>query len=537
MVRSPQSPDLIDGGGNNQKEKTALKKSVLLMVVLTGLTIGAVVGAQEQSSFDDVPEGHYAEDAIEWAVAQGVTVGIGNNRFGVGRTLTRYQAVTFLCRAFAPSACTTGTNRGSDTFEDVPKGHWADFSVGWAVVNGITRGISATEFGGDRSLLWEHALIFAYRATGITPENREYDPGVVQANNLGSLTKPEYDAVVWARAALGLYAGDSETTYLVHSLAKRDSFVLVLCRTIAPETCSGNTLSVTAIPTTTTTTTVPPTTTTTSPALECQGSTPDTRWITNAVVTKVCRDERTLLANGVLVNYRDARLVTQESESLRVWDFEKLMGLHLDENEEIWQKAVVDVYFSEDVSIVVDNEAIVRDTRGFLTGEGKWNIQTSVDELTEKRTTEARVRASKHNLEWPWRNGMALWVSCFEEERLHVSIWAGGQYVYGAGRGDSIRSEYRFTAGNWNLGVQEELWAESAGDEHLQVGEGGRYYENALHRAKRLQAYDRGDYLVRAWNGSGREMFFARFPLEGAKGAVDQVLSACGLGSSDNDTP
>ena len=120
---------------------------------------------QPTSAFVDVPAGHVSEAAIAWAAESGITVGVGNNRFGVGQTLTRYEMVTFLCRAFDPTNCTTGTE-GSDRFADVPPGHWANYSVGWAVSQGVTTGVNATEFGGSQTLTREQMITFLYRAKG-----------------------------------------------------------------------------------------------------------------------------------------------------------------------------------------------------------------------------------------------------------------------------------------------------------------------------------------------------------------------------------
>lgn len=53
------------------------------------------------SSFADVPaDADYAQ-AVAWAVKEGVTSGIGGNRFGPDKICTRGQIVTFLYRAFA----------------------------------------------------------------------------------------------------------------------------------------------------------------------------------------------------------------------------------------------------------------------------------------------------------------------------------------------------------------------------------------------------------------------------------------------------
>ena len=52
----------------------------------------------------------------------------------------------------------------SDRFADVPVDHWANCSVGWAVNQRITSGVSATEFGGSRTLTREQMITFLYRA-------------------------------------------------------------------------------------------------------------------------------------------------------------------------------------------------------------------------------------------------------------------------------------------------------------------------------------------------------------------------------------
>ena len=134
---------------------------VLLVAVRPGL-------GQTVPNFEDVPEGHFAEDAIRWAAEEGITVGVGNNLFGIGQTIKRYEMVTFLCRAFSGTDCGSGA-RGSDTFVDVPVDHWANYPIGWAVQGGITSGVSATEFGGSQTLTREQIATFLYRAKGSPP--------------------------------------------------------------------------------------------------------------------------------------------------------------------------------------------------------------------------------------------------------------------------------------------------------------------------------------------------------------------------------
>ena len=54
------------------------------------------VQAANTSAFTDVPANAYYAAAIEWAMANGITNGIGDNRFGVSQSVSRAQTVTFL---------------------------------------------------------------------------------------------------------------------------------------------------------------------------------------------------------------------------------------------------------------------------------------------------------------------------------------------------------------------------------------------------------------------------------------------------------
>ncbi len=55
--------------------------------------------AESTSAFTDVAADAYYANAVAWAVAKGVTAGVGNNLFGSDNTCTRAQIVTFLFQA------------------------------------------------------------------------------------------------------------------------------------------------------------------------------------------------------------------------------------------------------------------------------------------------------------------------------------------------------------------------------------------------------------------------------------------------------
>lgn len=54
--------------------------------------------------FSDVQEDDYFCNAVLWAAENGITVGVGGGRFGVGDYCTREQIITFLYKAFGPAA-------------------------------------------------------------------------------------------------------------------------------------------------------------------------------------------------------------------------------------------------------------------------------------------------------------------------------------------------------------------------------------------------------------------------------------------------
>ena len=197
-------------------------------------SVGGLVLGQTVPEFEDVPEGHMAKTAIEWAATNGITVGVGGNRFGIGQTLIRYQVVTFLCRAFDPNACLSGT-KGSVTFADVPVDHWANYSIGWAVENEITSGVSDTEFGGSLTLTREQMITFLFRAAG-SPTGGSKGSDVYE-------DVPD-DRSQWANLPIGwafnqgISGGIATGVFGFGKTLSREEMVLLLCRAVAPTVCA-----------------------------------------------------------------------------------------------------------------------------------------------------------------------------------------------------------------------------------------------------------------------------------------------------------
>ena len=116
-------------------------------------------GNPQTGVFVDVATGSYYEDAVDWAVENGITTGISASRFDPDGICTRAQAVTFLWRAAGSPAPRSRTM----PFTDVPAGSYYYDAVLWAVENGITKGTTSTTFSPDADCTRAQIVTFLWR--------------------------------------------------------------------------------------------------------------------------------------------------------------------------------------------------------------------------------------------------------------------------------------------------------------------------------------------------------------------------------------
>ena len=140
------------------------------------------------TSFTDVPTGAYYEEAVGWAVKEGITKGTSDSTFTPDGVCTRAQAVTFLWRAAGSPAA----KAGSLPFADVKAGSYYDDAVRWAVENGVTVGTSATTFSPNATCSRAQIVTFLWRA--------QKSPAAGSANPFDDVAGSAYyaDAVQWA---------------------------------------------------------------------------------------------------------------------------------------------------------------------------------------------------------------------------------------------------------------------------------------------------------------------------------------------------
>lgn len=118
-----------------------------------------VNGNPQTGVFVDVATGSYYEDAVDWAVENGITKGTDDTHFSPDGICTRAQAVTFLWRtAGSPKPETRAM-----PFTDVPVGSYYYDAVLWAVENGITKGTTSTTFSPNADCTRAQIVTFLWR--------------------------------------------------------------------------------------------------------------------------------------------------------------------------------------------------------------------------------------------------------------------------------------------------------------------------------------------------------------------------------------
>ena len=109
--------------------------------------------------FWDVNWDDYFEDAVLWAVENGITSGMGDGSFAPGAPCTRGQVATFLWRA-----CGQPAPSGTNIFTDNAPGAYYYDAVLWAVEQGITNGMGDGTFAPDAPCTRGQIVTFLYRA-------------------------------------------------------------------------------------------------------------------------------------------------------------------------------------------------------------------------------------------------------------------------------------------------------------------------------------------------------------------------------------
>ena len=231
---TPSGDVSVRAGANQTFTITPNRGYAVSDVKIDGRSIGAVrsytfenisashtieVQFRVRSSFVDVPSGSYYEDAVVWAVANGITTGTDAAHFSPDGICTRAQAVTFLWRAAGRPAPESRTM----PFTDVPADSYYYDAVLWAVENGITKGTSSTTFSPDDTCTRAQIVTFLWRS--------EQSPAAGSSNPFTDVSADAYyaDAVLWA-VKEAITTGTTRTTFSPDAECTRAQIVAFLWR-------------------------------------------------------------------------------------------------------------------------------------------------------------------------------------------------------------------------------------------------------------------------------------------------------------------
>ena len=176
-------------------------------------------GNPQTGVFVDVATGSYYEDAVDWAVENGITKGTDDTHFSPDGICTRAQAVTFLWR----TAGSPKPEIRTMPFTDVPVGSYYYDAVLWAVENGITKGTSDTTFSPNMTCTRAQIVAFLWRS--------EKSPAAGTANPFADVKSTAYyaGAVLWA-VENDITKGTTNTTFSPDADCTRAQIVTFLWR-------------------------------------------------------------------------------------------------------------------------------------------------------------------------------------------------------------------------------------------------------------------------------------------------------------------
>ena len=169
--------------------------------------------------FSDVAGGAYYNEAVRWAVKNGIASGTDAKHFSPDAACTRAQAVTFLWRAAGCPAPALAEN----PFADVKSTDYCYDAVLWAVQTGVAKGTSASTFSPDAACTRGQIVTFLYRAAG--------SPSGYGNSGYTDVPETSYCAapVAWA-VALRVTSGTSAITFSPDALCTRAQIVTFLYR-------------------------------------------------------------------------------------------------------------------------------------------------------------------------------------------------------------------------------------------------------------------------------------------------------------------
>ena len=144
-----------------------IKKALMCLLISLSLMISSLmitpVGAENSTSFRDVPSGRWYSDAIQYCYLMGYVGGYENHTFRPDNKLTRAEMAVIMSKLLDL------TDKATNRFSDVPSGKWFTDPVLQCVKAGVMSGYSEEKFGTQDTLTREQGAVILAKAFEIDP--------------------------------------------------------------------------------------------------------------------------------------------------------------------------------------------------------------------------------------------------------------------------------------------------------------------------------------------------------------------------------
>jgi len=169
---------------------------------------GYVASSYLRLKFHDVPAGHYAEEAIDYLVDRGILYGVGNDNFGMGQPLKRWQAVLLLTRSNNVSL----DSRENPNFTDVPTDYPYYKEIAAAVDEGLFGGVSQTQFDPEGTLTRAQMAVVLQRLYEFPEASGQHPFKDIKADWYADAVARLYSAGITGGVTLDEYGPDQTVT-------------------------------------------------------------------------------------------------------------------------------------------------------------------------------------------------------------------------------------------------------------------------------------------------------------------------------------
>ena len=132
------------------------KKATALLLGLTLGISGTAFAADGADSFSDVPQGHWAYDALDYLAKDGVIDGMGDGTFQGNRTMTRYEMASIVAKAMQKGNLGVGDQA---VLEKLEKEYGSELATLSKQVNANTKAIKDLNAKTDKFKIWGTARV------------------------------------------------------------------------------------------------------------------------------------------------------------------------------------------------------------------------------------------------------------------------------------------------------------------------------------------------------------------------------------------